>query len=186
MSRRALIPAAAVLIALGGCAEPTGSTAGTPANAAAARLELCRTGSLKATIAAEPAEGTEQTGVVTLINDSTEPCAINGWLTITLVNGAHQPVKVPTVRVDEPGPATEFPLAADAVAYAGLKWTTCTRGEEGCGAGNFLRYDVGLSTAGPAAVLEGFPKNKRRNNVVTMSSLEVGSLQPSRTGVTDW
>ncbi|MEU4421846.1 DUF4232 domain-containing protein [Actinoplanes sp. NPDC024001] len=154
------------------------------ANAAAARIELCRIGDVSATIAVQPAAGTEQTALVTLTNTGTASCSISGWPTIALVNAANRPVEVPTVKVDEPGPATEFTLAGGDAAYAGIKWAGCAKGDEGCAAGNTLRYDLGLSTAGPVATLEGFPKGKRNN--ITMRSLEIGSLQPTRQGVTDW
>ena len=188
MIRRLLgvaLPALAVMATVSACAEPGLPAPGSAANAAAAQAELCLTGDVTATVAAEPAEGAEQSALVTVTNTGTGSCAVDGWLSITLVNAANRPVTVPTVRLDRPTAATEIPLAPGESAYAGIRWATCTRGEQGCGIGNILRYDLALSTTGPAAALEGFPKTKKRNSI-SMRSLEIGTLQPDSAGATDW
>jgi hypothetical protein len=190
MTRRLLglgLPAVAVLATATACVDPGTPAPGSAANAAAAQSGLCLTGDVRATIVTAPVEGTEQTALVTVTNTGNDTCAVNGWLSITLVNAANQPVPVPTVKLDRPGPATEIPLAAGAAAYAGIKWTSCTRGEPDCGVGTGLRYDLAISTTiGPSAQLEGFTRTKRQRINITMQSLEIGSLQPTETGVTDW
>ncbi|MBG0563139.1 DUF4232 domain-containing protein [Actinoplanes aureus] len=188
MTRRLLsitLPAVTVLAALGACARPADSVPGSAANAAAPRYELCGISDVSVTIAAQPSTETAQTALVTLTNTGTDTCSVDGWLSIMLVNVANNQVKVPTILVDQPGPAAEVPLAGGESAYAGIKWTACAKGEAKCSAGNALRYDLAVATVGLPAVMEGFPKNRKRNNL-TMRSLEIGSLQATRTGVTDW
>lgn len=182
-----VLPALAVLAAASACVDPGTPEPGSAANAAAAQSELCLTGDVEATITTEPAEGAEQTALVTVTNTGTGTCVVDGWLSITLVNAGNQPVPVATVRLDQPGPATEIPLAEGRSAYAGIKWVSCTRGEQDCAAGTGLRYDLALSTSiGPAAVLDGFPRTKKQRSSITMRSLQIGTLQPAEAGVTDW
>ncbi len=105
-------------------------------------------------------------------------------MAISLVNAADEVVNVPTKKVNEPGPAEAFTVKPGTSAFAGIKWTTCDKGDSSCGVGNTLRYNLEASTDGPVATLEGFPAAE--SSGITMKSLQIGTLQPSNQGVVAW
>ncbi|WP_045745323.1 DUF4232 domain-containing protein [Actinoplanes rectilineatus] len=144
----------------------------------------CATDDLAVTIAAQGDSATAPTAMVVVTNNGEKDCTVHGWLTFTLVNAANEAVEVPTEKVEEPGPAVDVKIIAGGSAFAGIKWTTCDKGDSSCGAGNTIRWDLGTSADGPAAELEGFPAAEKSN--ITMKSLKVGTLQPSRQGVVAW
>ncbi|MBO3738087.1 DUF4232 domain-containing protein [Actinoplanes flavus] len=179
---RPVIPALATVLALTACAEP-GSV---PAPAAAeAPAPACLTSDLEATVTLQPATASlERIALVSLVNVAGRACTVNGWLTVTLVTAGRRVLPVPTTKLDEPAPGREFVVRPRQGAYAGLRWTSCTRSEADCHAGGVLRYDVGLSKDGPAAVLADFPTSRR--NGITMNELRIGSLQQFSDRALDW
>ncbi|GAA0441728.1 hypothetical protein Aca07nite_30540 [Actinoplanes capillaceus] len=180
---RPVIPALATILALTACAEP--GTVPTPA-AAEAPAPACLTSDLEATVTLRAATGTslERTALVTLINVAGQDCTVDGWLTVTLATAGRRVLPVPTTKLDEPAPAHEFVVRPHQAAYAGLRWTSCARTEEDCHAGGTLRYDMGQSKDGPAAVLADFPTSRR--NGITMNELRIGSLQQFSDRALDW
>ncbi|GAA2897886.1 hypothetical protein Acy02nite_21600 [Actinoplanes cyaneus] len=148
-------------------------------------VAACRSADLKTTVTLQP-DGTRTTltGLVTLTNGGKSSCTLDGWVAISLVNAADEVVKVPTRKVNEPGPAETFTVKPGTSAFAGIKWATCGKADETCGVGNTLRYNLEASTDGPVAVLEGFPNPERSD--ITMKSLQIGTLQPSNQGVVAW
>jgi hypothetical protein len=65
-----------------------------------------------------------------------------------------------------------------------MKWTVCDKGDASCHVGNGLRVGPPESDRRVDAVLEEFPSPEKSG--ITMASLQVGSLQPSRQGVVAW
>ena len=129
-------------------------------------------------------KGDNRSALVALTNKSSSTCQVEGRASISLVNAADEVVDVPTKEVDQPGAATAISLRPGRTAFEGIKWTTCDKGSDTCGAGNTLRFNLQASTDGPVAKLIGFPAAEKSD--ITMASLQVGTLQPSNQGVVAW
>lgn len=164
---------------------PASSAPGqSPTHQSVARV--CRTADTSATVTFQPdlSQGDTRLGLVTLLNKSKNNCTVNGRAAISLTNAAGDVVKVPTKNVNEPGKAVPITLRPGTNAFEGIKWTACDKGDETCGVGNSLSFNLDASTDGPAAKLDGFPSGEA--SAITMKSLQIGTLQPSRQGVVAW
>jgi uncharacterized protein DUF4232 len=141
---------------------------------------------MSAVVTWQPDRDSGQThmGLVTLTNRSKNICTVDGWVAVSLVNAADEVVPVKTTRVDQPGKPVRTTLEPGASAWAGIKWIACDKGDSACGAGNTLRFNLEASTDGDVARLEDFPNPAA--SAITMKSLQIGSLQPSRQGVVAW
>lgn len=146
----------------------------------------CRTGDTSATITLQPdlSKGGTQVALVQLTNKSKNNCAVNGRAAISLANAAGDTVDVTTKNVNEPGKAVRVTLRPGTNAFEGIKWTTCDKGDATCAAGNSLRFSLAASAGGSFAKLSGFPSGA--DSDITMKSLQIGTLQPSRQGVVAW
>jgi uncharacterized protein DUF4232 len=147
-----------------------------------AQPQACRNDDLEATVTLQPtrADGAMR-GLVAVVNTGQQSCTLDGRASISLVNAADEVVDVPTREVDEPGAAVRITLRPGTSAFEGITWTPCDKGDETCGAGNTLRFNVQASTDGPPARLDGFPAPEK--SAITMKSLQVGTLQPLAQGV---
>jgi Protein of unknown function (DUF4232) len=162
-----------------------GATPAKPSDGPGTSGAACTTKDVEVTITAQPGgSATTQRGLVAVTNTAKQPCTLNGWLTITLVNAADEPVGVPTETVEEPGPAEDVTIPPGTTAFAGIKWAACDKADADCGVGNTIRYDLRKSKTGPAAKLDGFPDAEKSG--ITMKSLQIGSLQPATQGVVAW
>jgi hypothetical protein len=121
--------------------------------------------------------------MILLENVSKSTCRLNGWVSVALVNAAGEEVRVRTTNVSEPGAATPTNLRPGTTAAAGMKWTVCDKGNETCAVGNGLRVGPPHG-ARTDAELQEFPSPEKSG--ITMASLKVGSIQPSRQGVVAW
>jgi hypothetical protein len=140
---------------------------------------------MSAVVALQPSEGgSTSTAMVQLTNNGAGGCEVDGWAAISLVNAADEVVEVKTEKVEQPGAPTATTLEAGGSAWAGIKWDNCDKGSSDCPAGNTLRFNLEADTDGKVAELEGFPAPEKSN--ITMGSLRIGSLQPSRQGVVAW
>ncbi|MBQ1027756.1 DUF4232 domain-containing protein [Micromonospora sp. C95] len=137
---------------------------------------------MTAVITAQP--HAENVALVRLTNIGPDACKVDGWAHISLVNAANEVVDVETETVDQPGPPTPTTVQPDRSAWAGIKWTTCDKGSSDCAVGNTLKFSLEASIDGRPAELTGFPNPEASD--ITMGSLRVGSLQPSRQGVVAW
>jgi hypothetical protein len=176
-----------------GAATPAGTTPAATSAAPATSTggaktggkSVCGTQDVAVTITAQPGEDkTIQRGLVAVTNTAGRACTVRGWLSITLVNAADEPVSVPTRTVEEPGPAEAIEIRPGTTAFAGIKWTVCDKADANCGVGNTIRYSLTRSTNGPVAKLDGFPAAERSG--ITMKSLLIGTLQPATQGVVAW
>jgi hypothetical protein len=163
---------------------PSSPSASHSTNQSVARV--CRTSDTSATVTLQPdpGDGSTQVALVSLENTSKNNCAVEGRAAISLTNAAGDVVKVSTKNVNEPGKAVRVTLRPGTNAFQGIKWTTCDKGDDTCGVGNGLRFNLDASTDGPDAKLEGFPPGEASD--ITMKSLQIGTLQPSRQGVVAW
>ncbi|BEL08453.1 hypothetical protein Q0Z83_066440 [Actinoplanes sichuanensis] len=167
--------------ATGATAAPTKSTGGSETSG----KSTCRTEDVGVTITLQPnGTATTQRGLVAVTNTSKKACTVHGYLFLTLVNAADEPVDVPVKTVEEPGPPVAFEIKPGTTAFAGTKWAVCDKSDSDCGVGNTIRYSLAKATTGPAAKLDGFPAAEKSG--ITMKSLEIGSLQPATQGVVAW
>jgi hypothetical protein len=172
----------------GGAAPATRTTAATKTAGATTTTagRRCRTTDLSATVTLqpEPTGGSTRRALVTLTNTSRHPCVVDGWASISLVNAADEVVPVRTAEVRQPGAPVRTTLRTGRTAWAGIKWTSCDKGDASCGAGNTLRFTAPASTGAGVAHLDGFPRPETSD--ITMKNLQIGSLQPSSEGVVAW
>ena len=139
---------------------------------------------LNVTFQPQAISGNHRSGLVTVTNSSDHTCKVRGHFAIALINPAGETVDVPLKFVDQPGKAVTVSLRPGTSAFAGIKWTVCDKGDSDCRVGNSLRYNLQSSGHGKVAELEGFPPAEK--NAITMGSLQIGTLQPSRQGVVAW
>ncbi|GAA0233583.1 DUF4232 domain-containing protein [Cryptosporangium japonicum] len=151
------------------------------ASARAADPAVCTADDIQVDVTWQPSG---PVGLVALENASERACMLQGRAAVTLTNAADENVPVPTVAVDEPGPAVSFLLPPGSTAFQGITWTPCDKGDSACGVGNGLRVTLPGSTSPLTAELLEFPAPEK--NDITMSSLRVGTIQPSRQGVVAW
>jgi uncharacterized protein DUF4232 len=139
---------------------------------------------LNVTFQPQAVAGNHRSGLVTVTNSSDHTCKVRGHFAIALINPADEDAGVPLEMVDQPGEAITVKLKPRTSAFAGIKWTVCDKGDSACHVGNSLRYNLQSSGHGKAAELEEFPAAEK--NAITMTSLQIGTLQPIRTGVVAW
>jgi hypothetical protein len=156
-----------------------------PAKPVAVRTAPCGKAAVKATVALQPQRihGDTLMAMLQLTNTSDASCTLTGWATVLLTNAADDAEDVPVRKVEQPGPSTTVKLGPGTTASAGIKWTRCDKADGDCPTGNFLR----VLLPGGAEVeteLEGFPAPEQNN--LTMSELQIGTLQPSHQGVVAW
>jgi hypothetical protein len=150
-------------------------------------VRLCRSADTGITIIAQsdnPTKVGPQTAIISLVNKSGAPCRVDGRVYLRLYNAADEPVPVPTVTVDQPDRAVEMVLRPNGGAFQGIKWEACDRSDGDCPTGNTVRGGLEESAGGVVATLEGFPAAVRSD--LTMSSLQLGTLQPSPQGTVAW
>jgi hypothetical protein len=129
------------------------------------------------------APGTQK-AIVSVANESGTACRVEGRVHIRLYNAADEAVDVPTRAVNEPDKAVGMVLRPGGGAFQGIKWEACDRGDSDCPVGNTLRGSLEASAQGAVATLDGFPPPTRSD--ITMSSLQIGTLQPSTHGTVAW
>jgi hypothetical protein len=128
--------------------------------------------------------GSHRSGLVTVTNSSDHTCKVRGHFAIAPINPANETIDIPQELVNQPGKPVTINLKPGTSAFAGIKWTVCDKADSDCRAGNSMRYNLQSSGKGKVAELEGFPPAEA--NAITMSSMQIGTLQPSRQGVVAW
>jgi serine/threonine protein kinase len=152
----------------------------------ATKVRLCTNADITVTIVAQDdvvTAGTQK-GIVHVANKSRTSCRVDGRAFVRLYNAADEQVDVPAKSVDEPGPAVDITLRPGGGAFEGIKWQACDRDDADCPTGNTVRASLQPSAAGVVADLDGFPAPAESR--ITMSSLRLGTLQPSTDGVVAW
>ncbi|GAB2581357.1 hypothetical protein Aab01nite_58400 [Paractinoplanes abujensis] len=187
--------AAGLTLGMQACANGTGDAAAAPGEPVAATKSAaasphvpgapCTNVDVSVEITLQPArEDGAQRGLVAVTNKSDSDCGVNGRAAISLRNAAGEVVDVPVKNVNQPGAAVPTMLKAGSSAFQGIKWVPCDKGDAGCGTGNTLSFNLQASTDGPAAKLIDFPAPEQ--SAITMTSLQVGTLQPATQGVVAW
>jgi predicted Ser/Thr protein kinase len=168
--------------------KPAGDGGGVTITASpATRVRLCGNADITVSISAQNDDTTvigTQRGLVNVVNKSRTSCRVDGRAFFRLYNAADERVDVPTTSVSEPDPAIDITLRAGAGAFEGIKWQACDIGDGDCPTGNTIRGSLVSSADGVVADLDGFPAPE--DSRITMSSLQLGTLQPSAEGVVAW
>jgi hypothetical protein len=149
--------------------------------------ERCRDGDLELSVTAQsdnPTEVGDQLGLVTIANRSDNACRVDGRVFVGLYNAADERVRLPTASVNEPGEAVDILLRPGTGAFQGIKWQACDRADSDCPTGNTLRGSLTSSKQGVVMDQEGF--GDPGGSLITMKSLKLGTIQPSRQGVVAW
>jgi len=150
-------------------------------------VRLCRDADLTIAITAQSDDPTalgSQRGLVTVENRGGSPCRVDGRVFVGLYNAADERVPVPARSVNEPGKAVDILLRPGTGAFQGIKWVACDRDDSDCPTGNTIRGSLSASSRGVVAELEDFPDPNR--SLITMASVQLGTLQPSTQGVVAW
>ena len=168
-------------------AKPAGDGSGVTVSASPpTKVRLCTDADITVAISAQgdvTTAGTQK-GLVNVANKSRTSCRVDGRAFIHLYNAADERVDVPATSVDQPGPAVAITLRPGGGAFQGIKWRACDRDDADCPTGNTIRASLRSSAQGVVAGLDGFPAPE--DSRITMSSLQLGTLQPSRQGVVAW
>ncbi|MCA2216616.1 protein kinase domain-containing protein [Jidongwangia harbinensis] len=171
----------------GGRAEPDDGPVEVTAAPGAPSPRRCRSADTRVTVIAQsdnPTAPGTQKAIVSVVNESDSACRVEGRVHVGLYNAADERVRVPTRSVDEPDKAADMVLRPGGGAFQGIKWEACDRDTSDCPVGNTLRGSLEESATGVVAALEGFPPPTRSD--ITMSSLRLGTLQPSAHGTVAW
>jgi hypothetical protein len=152
----------------------------------ATRVRLCGNGDIRIAISAQDDVVTPgpQRGLVNVVNRSRTSCRVDGHAYFRLYDAADEQIDVPAKPVNQPDRAVDITLRPGGGAFQGIKWVACDRDASGCPAGNTIRGGLASSSAGVVADLDGFPAAAESR--ITMSSLQLGTLQPSTEGVVAW
>ncbi|MEV6841867.1 protein kinase [Actinoplanes sp. NPDC051411] len=168
--------------------KPAGDGGGVTVTASpATKVRLCGNGDIGVAISAQNDDTTvigTQRGLVNVVNKSHTSCRVDGRAFLRLYNAADERVDVPTKSVSEPGPAIDITLRPGAGAFEGIKWQACDIADSDCPTGNTIRGSLVSSADGVVADLDGFPAPE--DSRITMSSLQLGTLQPTTEGVVAW
>ncbi|WP_432825140.1 DUF4232 domain-containing protein [Dactylosporangium sp. CA-092794] len=160
-----------------------GATGGATSGGKAAE---CETADIKPELILQPDRTSGQTSMamLQLTNTASHACTLSGWAKVTLTDAADDPVPVPTENVSQPGGPVGVELAPGTTASAGIKWTGCDKADPACGVGNGLSVSLPDAKTAVPATLTGFPPPEKV--AITIKSLQVGTIQPSRQGVVAW
>lgn len=139
---------------------------------------------LSVTFQPQAVSGDHRSGLVSVVNTSDHTCKVRGHFAIAPVNSAGETTDVPLELVDQPGKAVTINLKPRTGAFAGIKWTACDKAAGDCRVGNSLKYNLQSSGTGKFAELEEFPAPEK--NAIAMSSMQIGTFQPSTQGVVAW
>jgi hypothetical protein len=167
--------------------KPIGRGGGVTVTAApVTKVRLCTNADIAVAISAQDDVTTigAQRGLMNVVNKSHTSCRVDGRAFIRLYNAADEQVDVPSKSVNEPGPAVDITLRSGGGAFEGIKWQACDRDDGDCPAGNTIRASFQSSAEGVVAELDGFPAPEESR--ITMSSVQLGTFQPSTEGVVAW
>lgn len=121
-------------------------------------------------------------GLAVFTNNATKSCSLSGWPSVGLTR-AGTPVGIATTKVNRPRAPVGMALRPDRTAFAGIQWRTCPPTATGCVAVDGFRLGAPGSTT-TQATLAGFTSAEQKGFPV--SSLVVGSLQPTTTDIVNW
>ncbi|HEY4023105.1 MAG TPA: DUF4232 domain-containing protein [Pseudonocardiaceae bacterium] len=193
--RQVVLPVLAGTVLVGLTACGSGTSASAPSTTAGATT----TASAPATstsnqVAAAPATSTGQftvdltiqqdgLGLLSVQNNGSTKATINGSPTLTFLNAANETLSVPTKNVNIPGAATSITLAPGENAFAGVKWTDGDKASASTFVATTLKVTPPGSTVPVVANVIGTSGKKQTYYEFDITSVQVGTLQPTTQGV---
>jgi hypothetical protein len=191
-----LTAAAAVLpLTLAACtggattaASPTSSTVPSPTASAepAAKTTTsgaCEAKDFKVDLNTQPDGGK---AMLTLTNQGKRSCTVQGWPVLSFLAADNSAVRVTQRKVPQPGPGGEIVLKTGQTAFAGVKWTTCDKGDESCAVVATVQVTPPGAKSAVVADFIGANGGDEKVTELPISSVQVGTLQPSHQGVVAW
>jgi hypothetical protein len=200
-ARHILLPAVAgsLLIGLAACgsgSSASGSSATsttTTANAPATSTHNQVAAAPAASTGKTPATSTQFTvdltiqqdglGLLAITNNTKSDEALNGWPALSFLNQANEPVSVPVQNVKIPGVATPVTLSPGQTAFAGVKWTDGDKASSSTFVATTLKVTPPGAAAPAVANVIGTDGKKHAYYEFDITSVQVGTLQPSTQGV---
>ncbi|HEV3358367.1 MAG TPA: DUF4232 domain-containing protein [Pseudonocardiaceae bacterium] len=122
-------------------------------------------------------------GLLSVTNSSKAKETINGWPTLSFLNAADEPLSVPVKNVKIPGAAMPITLAPGQTAFAGVKWTDGDKGSSSTFVATTLKVTAPGGSAPLVANVIGTNGKKQGYYEFDITSVQVGTLQPSTQGV---
>jgi hypothetical protein len=122
-------------------------------------------------------------GLLSVTNSSKAKETINGWPTLSFLNAADEPLSVPVKNVKIPGAAMPITLAPGQTAFAGVKWTDGDKGSSSTFVATTLKVTPPGGSAPLVANVIGTNGKKQGYYEFDITSVQVGTLQPSTQGV---
>lgn len=122
-------------------------------------------------------------GLLSVQNNGTTKATIDGSPTLTFLNAANETLSVPVHNVNIPGAATSITLAPGENAFAGVKWTDGDKASVSTFVATTLKVTPPGSTAPVVANVIGTSGKKQTYYEFDITSVKVGTLQPTTQGV---
>ncbi|WP_326556478.1 DUF4232 domain-containing protein [Micromonospora sp. NBC_01796] len=176
------IPGSSGTPAAGNAMPAPGSTAPGGAAPAPGAAVNCTAKGLKAELTVQ------QAGMAMLIltNAGRSPCRVEGWVNLRLEAADGGLLKVSQQRVSQPGATVAAELDPGESAYAGIKWTTCAKSAGDCSVATTVRVGPAGDTDVVVAHVTGIDGGNQTVTELPLSSVQIGTIQPSRQGVVAW
>jgi hypothetical protein len=122
-------------------------------------------------------------GLLAITNGGKTKATIDGWPTVTFLNAANETLTVPVNKVNIPGAATAITLAPGESAFAGVKWTDGDKASTSTFVATTIKVTPPGSTTPLVANVIGTDGKKQSYYEFDITSVQVGTLQPSTQGV---
>ncbi|WP_329102962.1 DUF4232 domain-containing protein [Micromonospora sp. NBC_01699] len=171
--------------ASGGATSAPGNASTAPGNAtpaAGGAVAACPAKGLKAELTIQRAG----MAMLLLTNAGSAQCRVEGWVNLRLEAADGGLLKVSQQRVSEPGETVAAYLDPGESAFAGIKWTTCDKSAENCSVASTVRVGPAGDTDLVVAHVTGVDGGNQTVTELPLSSVQIGTIQPSRQGVVAW
>ncbi|MEU4667189.1 DUF4232 domain-containing protein [Amycolatopsis sp. NPDC023774] len=122
-------------------------------------------------------------GLLALENTGKDPVTIQGWPALQFLAADNSPLKVPTQNVDIPGAGPSITLRPGTNAFAGVKWETGDKGSTDTFVATTLKLTPPHGTSATVVDVIGTDGKKAGYSEFDLTSVKVGTLQPSTQGV---
>ncbi|MFI5608917.1 DUF4232 domain-containing protein [Amycolatopsis sp. NPDC051903] len=123
-------------------------------------------------------------GLLALENTGKSPVTIKGWPQLQFLAADDSQLKVPTQNVEIPGPGPSITLRPGTNAFAGVKWETGDKGNPSTFVATTLKLVPPHGSGSTVVDVIGTDGKKVGYPEFDVTSVKVGTLQPSTQGVT--
>ncbi|QRP47399.1 DUF4232 domain-containing protein [Amycolatopsis sp. FDAARGOS 1241] len=123
-------------------------------------------------------------GLLALENTGKSAVTIEGWPQLQFLAADDSQLKVPTQNVEIPGPGPSITLRPGTNAFAGVKWETGDKGNPSTFVATTLKLVPPHGSGSTVVDVIGTDGQKVGYPEFDVTSVKVGTLQPSTQGVT--